>query len=754
MWLALAACRPEESLVRAPEDPTLGSLVWLAVRDGEVVFAHADEPGSNVQLDLREGDIVTVLTYTKTLAELNIPSGVILPSAEGSARGFPAETKSYTARLSAGGIGAGAWTAGEPSPAVRSFKYSQLSTIECVELGGCYPQTTVDLAGNKICAVPCPEPPAPMRPAQPQPVILNCTAPWERHTVTSTLSFCAPRVGDCPGEREVYFPSGRCAAIGRPCPPDGEYADGLPPEAIFVRRSAPAGGDGSRGAPYSSITEALSASANTGTVTLALAAENLVHGDILGLERNRTLIGACPEKSILTGPIGVARGRTTFSNLQISSSVNGVLISPHAHGRIEDSVISSAQYAVSTLGSVEVVECELTGGYGGVASNPIGSGHTSVEQVIVHGGRFDGMIFTGGHNATFSVQGAIIAGAHQAAGIALNDARGMIDGAEIHDFAQGITVGAGTASIAHVRVENTQDGILVAELGRAFGKELVVARARTVALRIWGFGEFEQAALLRGEEEAVQASMTGEVVLRDSQVIDNHGFYAITTNVHSKLTLQRVALINPMAGGISVREGSDVRLNDVSITSDGDHLPNANESSLQVVGNMRTMVTGERLFFSNPPSHGIETARRGVLILSDLTIEKAQNRSIELSENVVAELHRVTVSDGEGDDLSVSEDAVVNISDLLISGRQEDTFGARAALDLSGTGALSISVFELRGKAIGVEVRDQITLKLSKGRIGLHPIDIQVRASREADLIELLDGVVFEGGIINVLSGN
>lgn len=94
----------------------------------------------------------------------------------------------------------------------------------------------------------------------------------------------------CPDGWAHFAGDPGCAPVGAPCPA-GDFPEGLPTDAevLYVLSSAPPGGDGSQGAPLSTIDAALSA-ASPGTV---IAIGKGDYGEPVRVYRGVTLWGAC-----------------------------------------------------------------------------------------------------------------------------------------------------------------------------------------------------------------------------------------------------------------------------------------------------------------------------------------------------------------------------------------------------------------------------------------------------------------------------
>jgi len=98
---------------------------------------------------------------------------------------------------------------------------------------------------------------------------------------------------------EAHFPGEPgCRPIGDPCPA-GDYATTLPSgdRIIYVLAGAAAGGDGTIGAPFATLSEVSWFSVNAGT-TVALGKGT--YEGTLPLRAGARVVGACAAKTLLT----------------------------------------------------------------------------------------------------------------------------------------------------------------------------------------------------------------------------------------------------------------------------------------------------------------------------------------------------------------------------------------------------------------------------------------------------------------------
>jgi len=134
------------------------------------------------------------------------------------------------------------------------------------------------------------------------PNFLPCPMGWaevDDGNVVSCSPFAAGAADACaPGQ--AHFPGeAGCRGIGDACPV-GPFAEGLPADGtvIYVDPAAAAGGDGSRGAPFASLSE-LGWPSLLGGTTIALA-----KGEFLGtfsMPPGVHVVGACTAETVLLG---------------------------------------------------------------------------------------------------------------------------------------------------------------------------------------------------------------------------------------------------------------------------------------------------------------------------------------------------------------------------------------------------------------------------------------------------------------------
>lgn len=132
----------------------------------------------------------------------------------------------------------------------------------------------------------------------------------------------------CTGATLAVPGEATCASVGSPCP-SSEWPSDLGVPVIYVRPGA-AAGDGTEGAPFATIAEALAASADGSTIALARG----TYAESVSIDRAVTLRGACASEvriapaattdaAVIAGAAGVV-----IRDVTISSPANGVEVAP------------------------------------------------------------------------------------------------------------------------------------------------------------------------------------------------------------------------------------------------------------------------------------------------------------------------------------------------------------------------------------------------------------------------------------------
>ncbi len=206
----------------------------------------------------------------------------------------------------------------------------------------------------------------PALPAQPaaasEPVLLPCPAGWRTIARPGAPDVCDPwpasGYASCP-PGQAHFPgTPGCAAIGTVCP-SGEFAD-LGATALYVTASTTAAsGDGSMGAPFTSITAAINSTPAGGTIVLGLGTFD---EDFL-IDRPVTLRGSCVAGTTVVSSsraqdLGVVTvdAEVELTDLTIAGERIGVLVeSGRLHGH-DLAIAGARQTGVRVSGGLAILE--------------------------------------------------------------------------------------------------------------------------------------------------------------------------------------------------------------------------------------------------------------------------------------------------------------------------------------------------------------------------------------------------------------
>jgi len=158
------------------------------------------------------------------------------------------------------------------------------------------------------------------------PILTPCPSGWRE--LSGDVATCAPYPEAGPatcGAGEAHFPGDPiCRVLGDACPA-GLFAE-LPPAAdttLFVESGASAGGDGTPGAPYASLSEVPWPSLSAGTV---VALSKGTFAGTMPLQPGVSVLGACAAETILTGLAGPALSVVSAERRGEASVVRNVTI--------------------------------------------------------------------------------------------------------------------------------------------------------------------------------------------------------------------------------------------------------------------------------------------------------------------------------------------------------------------------------------------------------------------------------------------
>lgn len=167
------------------------------------------------------------------------------------------------------------------------------------------------------------------------PALLPCPAGWIERGDREAPS-CDPwpeGVRPACGAGEAWFPGADgCRRIGAECPA-GDWPEELPPETDvrYVRAGAPAGGDGSRAAPFGTIAAAIEAAPIGATIAVARG----TYPEGIVPRTDQTIRGVCAAETRIAAPAEFGRNGTitagaagvTIRDLSVGGDVPGIFVS-------------------------------------------------------------------------------------------------------------------------------------------------------------------------------------------------------------------------------------------------------------------------------------------------------------------------------------------------------------------------------------------------------------------------------------------
>ncbi len=539
---------------------------------------------------------------------------------------------------------------------------------------------------------------------------------------------CDP-FGGAPRQRceahEAHFPSeAGCTPIGGACP-TGAWAEDLPATDVrFVQAGAAAGGDGSMGAPFATLTEAL-AGAPSGTV---VAVAKGTYDETIYVPNGVTVWGACAaETRLMTdttslageGIITVGGSGGVVRGLSLSGARDGIVIREGADLTLEGVAIDAPTRAAITV----FPDASVTGE------------DVVVRDVIVgDDGRLGGgLVLAPGASATMTRFAAIgctsaAVGAYEST-VVLEDAV-LADGrAQPADGNAGFGLDAFAGSDVTIRrsvIEgNTNRAMQVFEPdtivrfedsvirdtaprerdGRE-GRGAFVYEGATLELRrVWLAGHREVALLVNDDESRLDAE---DVVIEGTEGTEAEGFggSAVALQVGASASLRRVHAEGNRGIAVVAFGGSALSLEDVTIRDTESEAADG-RFGVGLHAQSGSAIDGAQVVIDASRQAGISAGADGASItLVDVRVTGTRERACA------------------GDTC-----AGLGIGDGVIS-----TDGASIALD----------GFEIRDSArAGALVAADGTMDLSRGRITANPIGAIVQTAG-FDVARISEGVVYQ----------
>jgi hypothetical protein len=537
------------------------------------------------------------------------------------------------------------------------------------------------------------EPPVPPEPAA-LPVLTPCPSGWRELGTGTDEVTCDPwpegGPQDCAVD-EAHFPGAPgCVRVGTPCPA-GDWADDLPTDVpvLFVRAGAPAGGSGTRDAPFATLAEATEA-AVPGTV---VALSKGTFDEAVELHRLTTLWGACVAETLVTcsdsSTVAVtvyARGRETgVRNLRIEGNRPGVMAAGEASSmHLQDVVIAN----VRPLGAVAGLGGTLTAsglvirdtrndpsGVAGIGLQ-IGSGaHVELSRAVFLRNRVAG-IASADVNTTVALADVAVLDTASASDGSLGHGLDVVLGAQAtveRSVVQGsrhagIAVGgAGSqATLSQVVVRDTHSQERPLELG--FGLRVIEGAQASASRSL-----FERSAGVNVLVEQVDSVLTlADVVSRDGLAREPDGLAGVGLSVETgaRLDARRLLVARSRLFGVQVATaiagpvaGTAARVEDLVVRdTESQAADGVGGRGINIEGPIAFDATRVRL--ERNRDVGLFAAGDGAtLTLADLVVADTRcrevdgvfGRGVELQQGARAELHRAVVERNGSSGVFVAE---------------------------------------------------------------------------------------------------
>jgi uncharacterized membrane protein (UPF0136 family) len=462
-------------------------------------------------------------------------------------------------------------------------------------------------------------------------VLTPCPDGWREVTDPETGTVTCdpwPETGseECAAIDEAHFPGEPgCTRVGTACAPGDDWATDLPGDrpVRYVLAGAPAGGEGTRAAPFGAIQEAMSG-APAGTV---VALSKGTFDEVVILAAGVTLWGACVAETVVASSV-TADDAGTLNVWGRDAEVRNLRVSGARPG-----IWASGRFRTAVVRDVVIDEAAMFG---------VMAGHEAVVTglgIVVRstGSRESDRTFGRGLNAQSGAQVEV------ARAVLERNRQGAVAA-----FDAGTTI-----RIADAVVRDTRSR----ESDRTFGRGLSamegarVEAVRTVLERNLDVGVFAQ--------DAGTVVRLVDSIVRDTggREVDRAGGRGSSVSVGARLELERVLLErNGQSGVVALDAGTVVRLVDVVVrdtrSDDGD---GTGGRGLSVQEGAR--LEAERAVFERNREAGVYVSGAGT--------------TVRLAGVVVRDTRSEESGDGFGRGLAVQQGAQVEAERALFERNRE-----------------------------------------------------------------------------------
>ncbi len=565
-----------------------------------------------------------------------------------------------------------------------------------------------------------PEPPRMDRPAPP--VMTPCPSGWREVPPTETgfpSAVCEPfpeGSGVICGDDEAHFPgTPGCARIGTECPAGDPWPADLPTDrtVVFVRPGA-AGGNGTRGAPYGSITAAIAATGDGAVIALAAG----TYDEALVIDKAVTLLGACVRDTRLsdssyTGTVRVTSPGAALENLHLEGTDLGVMVE-----------------AAGELSMVNVVVQDAAGG-GVVLMGGMLTADSLVIRETGDGTYFgrglvavDGARVTASHVELFGNQDIAVDAEGATTEVALSDVtiRDTSGSPKSAQYGLGVLASEG-AQVALVRagLERNRDRALWAYNGTISAVDTVIRDTRpSSADRTDGIGgqaqgggtlslsrtwiEHSRTIGVYLSEDGASAQLEDVIVNRtDPQASDDTGGRGVNAQLGVELTMTRVLVKESHEMGVFVAADSHAVLTDVSI----EDTHNVGILGTGLTFNFGARAEIARLRVARATQGGIAIGDGSMVTMTDAVVEDTLGLDADGSEGLALVLQsgssltasRVRIERCLDQGVFLRDPGTTAVFDNLIvqdvkSGLPDGRFGRGFAVEVGASGEINRGLFE------------------------------------------------------------
>lgn len=683
--LVLTACHEVVSFVlpEAPDGANAAIIFYEDERGGGEAFAFP--PGAPPARFAGVATAIDVLYYDATLDALGLRPGR-LESATEPNRPLPKSALIYRAEAAA--LESFAPSA-ERSPALADKRIAALDIDACFAREGCYESPAA--AEEDDCALPCPlDQPAPL---EPQPPGFETCPPGWRTKMIEQYAVCEPPgrlAADCPLGQVQPIDSDRCVPIGTACSASEAWNVDLaarPGRIHYVREGAPAGGIGTRGAPFATFAEATELARSGDTIALS---KGRFFG-LINVPAGVEVIGACVDETVLDGQRATAilahNSGAKISTLRIENSMLGAELAGDV--RIEDVLFSG------TLGE----------GAGAVGVE-IASGAVVLERVVLRG--FENAI-TNRSQAAVAISRAVISDSGNAAIASSSRGDLLIDDTVIaRGRRRAIEASAPTSStrihLTRIYFYEHQEQTINLQTATAKIQDAVIRDTALVGpfgnAIYYAFGTIEvsRAVIERHAHAAVWFNEANALV-SDAVISDIRGHAFDLQN--SETRLERIGVLDPDNAILIVGSGSATATDlAVDITRD-DILLIFHPGAVTI--DPGTRFSGERVRMSGAPEASISVALGATLELRDAVLRGSKSGVDIYSAS--ATIENSIIQDMLKNGVGVFRDSIGGLADpvLRLDGFVIENCGD-AGLDVASGGIRIIKNGTSRRNTLGARV--------------------------------------------------